>query len=291
MLIKIENIIVPEGRRPVDQAKVAEIAESIKVLGLLAPIGVHRNGDAPPVLVWGQHRLAACASLGMETIDAVAVDGLSWDRGFRDDAERDDFEKLAEISENLHRYELKTVHRDELLAKWVSLLEKHGTELGKRSRVPVPRKPGPKPSAAIAAVASASGMGQKTVKEAVRASKVSQDVKDAADRAGLSQKHRKKIARLATETEQLDAVARIVRSATASKQLDAVAKEAADHAESRVADVYGDTMRSVRSVIEAAISAYDGCDDASDQRARLFDGLYALLENLDRPARKPDAAA
>jgi hypothetical protein len=57
------------------------------------------------------------------------------------------------------------------------------------------------------------------------------------------------------------------------------------------ADVYGECMRGVRAKIEAALSAYDGCDDAADQRARLFAGLYALLENLDRPARKPEAAA
>jgi hypothetical protein len=70
------------------------------------------------------------------------------------------------------------------------------------------------------------------------------------------------------------------------EQLDAVAKDAADDAESRVADVYRDAMRSVRSAIEAALSAYNGCDDAAEQRARVFAGLYALLENLDRPVHK-----
>jgi hypothetical protein len=57
------------------------------------------------------------------------------------------------------------------------------------------------------------------------------------------------------------------------------------------ANVYGDTMRSVRSVIETALSACDGCDDAAEERKRLFGGLYSLLENLDRPAREPESAA
>jgi ParB-like chromosome segregation protein Spo0J len=203
--IRIDDIRVPEGHRPLDQAKVAEIAASIKMVGLLAPIGVQRYGGVPAVLIWGRHRLAACASLGMQTIEAVPVDGLAWDRGLGD-ADFEDYAKMAEIAENLHRYELKTVLRDELLAKWVAFLEKHGSELGKRNRVPVPRKPGPKPSAAIAAVAKASGKGLRTVKEAVKVSKVSPAVKAAFERADLSQKQRKDIARLATEAEQLAAI-------------------------------------------------------------------------------------
>jgi hypothetical protein len=56
-------------------------------------------------------------------------------------------------------------------------------------------------------------------------------------------------------------------------------------------DVYGDTMRSVRSVIEAALSACDGCDDSAEERKRLFGGLYELIETLDRPAPKSMTAA
>jgi ParB-like chromosome segregation protein Spo0J len=63
MEIKIENIIVPKGRRPLDQAKVAEIAASIKLVGLLSPIGV-RSLDSKTVdstegkveLVFGERR-------------------------------------------------------------------------------------------------------------------------------------------------------------------------------------------------------------------------------------------
>jgi hypothetical protein len=39
MQIPIVCIIVPKGRRPLDPAKVEEIAASIKAIGLLSPIG------------------------------------------------------------------------------------------------------------------------------------------------------------------------------------------------------------------------------------------------------------
>ena len=58
MKIEIKNIIIPEGHRPLDQAKVAEIANSIKMIGLLHAIGVSlKNGVA--TLVFGAHRLEA----------------------------------------------------------------------------------------------------------------------------------------------------------------------------------------------------------------------------------------
>jgi ParB-like chromosome segregation protein Spo0J len=201
--IRIENIVVPKGRRPLDQAKVEEIAASIKVVGLISPIGIrYRAGSSPgepsiPELVFGGHRLAACRMLGAKIIEAVDVGTLTLFAG-------PDHDRLVEIAENLHRSELTTPQRDQFLAEWVALVRKRDAEFGDRRQVP--GKPGPKPSAAIAEVAKASGIGLKTVKEAVAASKVSPAVKAAADRAELSQKQRLAISRLATEAEQLAAI-------------------------------------------------------------------------------------
>jgi hypothetical protein len=206
MKIPIENIIVPKGRRPLDQAKVVEIAASIKVVGLLSPIGVRGqlsliDGSSNSVLVHGRHRLEACRSLGWKEIEAIKLndvvpEGVQYD---------DSVAKMAEIAENLHRAELTTQQRNEHLAQWVALLQKRGTNLAARRQVPA--KPGPKPSAAIAEVAKASGVGLKTVKEAVAASKVSPAVKAAADAAELSSKERLAVARL-PEADQLEAVSK-----------------------------------------------------------------------------------
>jgi ParB-like chromosome segregation protein Spo0J len=205
MEVAIKDIRVPEGRRALDPVKVAEIAASIKLLGLLAPIGVRRHGEEPVELVWGGHRLAACLSLGMKTITAIAVDGLGWDKGHRENADLDDYVKMAEITENLHRSELTTAQRNEFLAEWVSLVEKRGPQIGAPLRNA--KTPGPKPSRAVAEVAKAAGLGTKTVKEAIKSTKVAPEVKAAADDAGLSHKQRLAISRL-PEADQLAGVSK-----------------------------------------------------------------------------------
>lgn len=66
--VKIEQIYVPQAlRKPVDQAKVQELAESIAANGLQVPILV-RQDKARFVLVSGLHRLEACKALGETTI-------------------------------------------------------------------------------------------------------------------------------------------------------------------------------------------------------------------------------
>lgn len=118
MQIDIKDIIVPEGRRALDPVKVAEIAASIKVVGLLSPIGVFDaivqlpNGGlgAHKTLVWGAHRLAACERLGWTTITATYIGA---DYLVESDV------KMMEIAENLHRAELTTQERNEHLAEWV----------------------------------------------------------------------------------------------------------------------------------------------------------------------------
>lgn len=56
--------LLPGDQEPVDEAYVEELAESICVLGQLAPIHVRLvEGGAPQILA-GRHRAAACARLG-----------------------------------------------------------------------------------------------------------------------------------------------------------------------------------------------------------------------------------
>jgi len=66
MKIAIDKIIIPENHRPLDQAKVAEIADSIKAIGLLYPIGVYLSKGVA-TLVFGRHRLE---SLPKSRLDA-----------------------------------------------------------------------------------------------------------------------------------------------------------------------------------------------------------------------------
>jgi len=70
---EIANIYVPVKRREtLDQAKVAELAESILTEGLKTPIQVREDGKRF-VLMEGLHRLEAAKALGETTIYGYLV--------------------------------------------------------------------------------------------------------------------------------------------------------------------------------------------------------------------------
>ena len=107
MKIAINEIIIKEGRRDIDNAKVMELAESISKIGLLNPVTVTRKN----VLVAGLHRLMAAKSLGWTEIEAniIDADGL--------------YAELAEIDENLIRNELHYIDRGNQLARRKKIYE------------------------------------------------------------------------------------------------------------------------------------------------------------------------
>jgi len=96
--IPIDSIHVAKDRQLTDASTVPTLAESIKSIGLQAPIGVRANGDGH-ALVWGWKRLQAVKSLGWKVVPAsiVTLDDLH--------------AALAEIDENLCRAELTEAQR------------------------------------------------------------------------------------------------------------------------------------------------------------------------------------
>lgn len=71
--IAIEDVRVPlKRKKTLDEAKVAEIAESIIENGQLKPIQVRTDG-AGFVLVEGLHRLEALRALGETSVEAYLV--------------------------------------------------------------------------------------------------------------------------------------------------------------------------------------------------------------------------
>ena len=101
MLVKIQDVHVRGGRRAIDDAKVRELAESIHEIGQINPIIV----DAHNNLIAGGHRLATLQLLGYSYAEAI-VSRLS---GI--------YAELAEIDDNLVRYELHYIERGEQLAR------------------------------------------------------------------------------------------------------------------------------------------------------------------------------
>lgn len=108
--IPIDSITVPDTRRGIDAEKVAELAESVRRVGLLHPITVTRDYR----LIAGGHRLDACRMVGMDEIDCQILDGDTLHI------------ELAEIDENLIRNELDPISIGELAIRRDEILESLG---------------------------------------------------------------------------------------------------------------------------------------------------------------------
>jgi N6-adenosine-specific RNA methylase IME4/ParB-like chromosome segregation protein Spo0J len=101
MIKKISEIVLNDNRRKVDAAKVKELAESIKQLGLINPITINSNN----VLIAGNHRLEAFKLLGKDEIKVSVLDLNNL------------LAELAEIDENLVRNELHWTDADKQIAR------------------------------------------------------------------------------------------------------------------------------------------------------------------------------
>jgi len=117
MLIKIQDIKVNNRIRGLDNDRVTEIASSIKEIGLLNPITISEDN----VLIAGLHRLRAVTMLGHNEIEANVVSLSSLDQ------------ELAEIDENLMRYDLKILDRGHHLKRRKEIYEKKYPETKARN--------------------------------------------------------------------------------------------------------------------------------------------------------------
>lgn len=125
-------IVSADGARPIIDAAVASIADSIERVGLLQPIIVQetklmRGGVFSPGyrLVAGHHRVEACRRLGWQTIDAIE---LGEDVSFLE-------KELIEIDENLCRAELTPAQRAAAISRRKQIWEAlHPTETATNCR-------------------------------------------------------------------------------------------------------------------------------------------------------------
>jgi ParB family transcriptional regulator, chromosome partitioning protein len=111
-------------RRPLDEATVALLMESMRLTGLKQPIVVYVSTPGmPPKLVAGRHRLAAAIRLGWTEIDTVELPRTGEDAAT--------LIEMTEIAENLHRREIAALERSELQARWAGLVKvRQSAQLG-----------------------------------------------------------------------------------------------------------------------------------------------------------------
>lgn len=98
--IRVDAIVVGKRLRPLSEATVNDIAESMARVGQINPVSVYQP-NARPMLIAGHHRLAGAKRLGWETIKCLIMSS---------DMTEDDL-LLSEIDENLARGELSLAER------------------------------------------------------------------------------------------------------------------------------------------------------------------------------------
>lgn len=102
--LPIDQLHSRSDTRPLNEAAVPGLAESIADVGLINPIRVRAAGSGWEVIA-GMHRLAACKSLGLVEIACDVVES------------DDTASELAQIDENVFRHELSPAERARYMAR------------------------------------------------------------------------------------------------------------------------------------------------------------------------------
>jgi hypothetical protein len=164
MPLDYDDIIVPAGRRPINQQSVKRLADSIEKLGLRHPITVRSHGDKY-YLVAGLHRMEACRKLGRPGVMAnILTMG-------KDEA------RMWEIAENLHRADLTKLQRDEQIAEWI--------ELSKPRQADGVSKGGRGLEGGVSAASRELGISEPDARRSLQVASLSDEAKEAAVDAGL----------------------------------------------------------------------------------------------------------
>ncbi len=170
-----------QPRQEFDQASLDELAESIKIHGLLQPIVVRRAAIGYEVLV-GERRLRACKSLAWEVIPAI----------IRDVDDREAAE-LALI-ENLQRADLHVFEIAEGYERLLTEFQLTQEDLAKRL-----------------------GISQANVANKVRLLRLPRAVRAIISREMLSERHSRSLLRLETVDQQLKVLEKILEEGLSVK--------------------------------------------------------------------------
>lgn len=112
--VKVADVIVRDRLRPVSEAAVESLLESVRELGVLKDaIHVGKKKDGKLVLIAGAHRIAMARRLGWEDIQAKV-----WDRP------TDDWMRLMEIDDNLAGAEMTALDTAIFLATRKNVYER-----------------------------------------------------------------------------------------------------------------------------------------------------------------------
>lgn len=172
-----------QPRRSFDDAGIAELAASIKHVGLIQPLVVRRVSDHYE-LIAGERRLRAIKMLDLPTVRCLISTSVD-----------DEDSALMAIVENLQREDLHFFEEAECYASLLEKLRLTQDELAARI-----------------------GKSQSFIANKLRLLKLSPRIKDAVVKAGLSERHTRAVLRLSTDRERAAAVERIASRSLSVKE-------------------------------------------------------------------------
>lgn len=172
---KLEEIqvskIVPNPNQPrktFDDESIAELAQSIRQVGLIQPLVVRRQGDVYE-LIAGERRLRAIKLLELERVTCIVQNDIV-----------DESSAMMALIENLQRENLNFFEEAQCYSDLI------GTYLLTQE-----------------ALAEKLGKSQSSIANKLRVLKLSPAVKEAMTDAGLTERHARALLRIADENEQL----------------------------------------------------------------------------------------
>lgn len=194
--LSVDSITIPDGRRPLVEATVVGLVDSMARLGQMQPIRVCGPNNQTVFLVAGRHRLEAARRLEWDEIDVVFVAGTAEQL------------EMQEIAENLHRADLTVLQRDQQIARWLELV-------GKKPFQPETVASGGRGKAGgINAAAGELGISKSDAHRAVKIAAIAPAAKAAAVAAGIDDNRAAltKVAAEPTAARQVAAVKKIAKA-------------------------------------------------------------------------------
>ena len=196
--------IVPNPNQPrvtFDDESIAELAQSIRQVGLIQPLVVRRNGDNYE-LVAGERRLRACKSLGMEDVTCIVQSGME-----------EEASAMMALIENLQREDLYFLEEAQCYYTLLTTYDLTQEELAQRL-----------------------GKSQSSIANKLRVLRLSPAVKEAMKEQGLTERHARALLKIKEEKVQLSMVRKIGEKGLSVKDTEKLVEKTLDRLYDEKAD-------------------------------------------------------
>ncbi len=167
-----------------DEESIAELAQSIRQVGLIQPLVVRKAPDGAFELVAGERRLRAVKSLGMENVTCIVEQGME-----------DESSAMMALIENLQREDLHYLEEAQCYNTLLSTYNLTQEELAARL-----------------------GKSQSSIANKLRLLRLPEEVKSAMAEAHLTERHARALLKLKDEKTQLALVDKIAKKSLSVKE-------------------------------------------------------------------------